>query len=451
MCQLDLTTHDPDEYTGKRVIWNGVSYVVGPHVDSGLSKIVHKLINERSGLCLHVIKIWRNKEEAHNYESLIIRPTTEFGITPETHQLFAHGGAFLIQKHLKPHEDHNSYTGSLMANAEELIRKQQFSEAINLYNRILTQNPNHTEALTSKAHTLLRLKSGSSLKPEELQAVFKAVSLAYEVEPNYLSYFRNCMRVALECGYIRYCRVWFEQARTRLILTSQDYKLGILAFLESGNPERAKELLELCNQQTKRTPKGLVTTVEEAMKQKRTATELVSRTRRGEDSGDGSDSVLLSILEKASEIYSKDIQTQMNLVFTLSRCGRFEDASGILYKLINVVPTALLKTCFANLGFCEFHCHNVVQASRLFDNVAKLLMVEKRPEAQTDPWDLPRVGVWVTGDGFVLQEPPISAVMILDKMLRECRRQEISVPEEIEELYAEYKRAAMEYERANAE
>ena len=56
---LDLNCHDPEEYEGKVVVLNGCEYTVGEHLGTGAASIVHKLINRKSTLCLHVLKIVR--------------------------------------------------------------------------------------------------------------------------------------------------------------------------------------------------------------------------------------------------------------------------------------------------------------------------------------------------------------------------------------------------------
>ena len=57
---LDLTRHDPEEYENKVVVWRECEYLVGPYLGSGVERITHMLINRASGLCLHVLKVWRH-------------------------------------------------------------------------------------------------------------------------------------------------------------------------------------------------------------------------------------------------------------------------------------------------------------------------------------------------------------------------------------------------------
>jgi len=56
---IDLTRHDPEEWEGKTLVLNGCEYLIGQYLGAGADRIVHLLTNRRSGLTLHVLKVWR--------------------------------------------------------------------------------------------------------------------------------------------------------------------------------------------------------------------------------------------------------------------------------------------------------------------------------------------------------------------------------------------------------
>ena len=60
---LDLSNQTPVNYEGKNIEVNGCQYTIGPHVKTGSRYIIHRLINDESGLCQHVIKIVSAGEE----------------------------------------------------------------------------------------------------------------------------------------------------------------------------------------------------------------------------------------------------------------------------------------------------------------------------------------------------------------------------------------------------
>src|SRR5437763_1372767 len=63
---LSLAVHDPEEYEGKLLVHQRCEYLVGAHLGTGAERIAHKLINRASGLCLHVLKVWRKAEMGYN-------------------------------------------------------------------------------------------------------------------------------------------------------------------------------------------------------------------------------------------------------------------------------------------------------------------------------------------------------------------------------------------------
>jgi hypothetical protein len=56
MEQLDLRCHTPEEFAGKSVTIGGRNYTIGPKF-GGDEGYAHFLINELSGLCLHIVQI----------------------------------------------------------------------------------------------------------------------------------------------------------------------------------------------------------------------------------------------------------------------------------------------------------------------------------------------------------------------------------------------------------
>src|SRR6516164_3577603 len=79
---LDLARHNPKEYEGKLVAWRGCEYIVGVYVGSVAERIVHKLINRASGLCLHVLEIGRRADLG--YVSSRVQAVLALRRTPES-------------------------------------------------------------------------------------------------------------------------------------------------------------------------------------------------------------------------------------------------------------------------------------------------------------------------------------------------------------------------------
>ena len=54
---LDLARHQPAEFAGKIITVQGREYVLGACVRTSNQGYSHRLVNRKSGLCLHIIQI----------------------------------------------------------------------------------------------------------------------------------------------------------------------------------------------------------------------------------------------------------------------------------------------------------------------------------------------------------------------------------------------------------
>jgi hypothetical protein len=95
MDALDLTKHDPEEYEGKLIVCNGREYLVGEYLGTGAERIVHKLINCKSKLCFHVVKVVRQQRPKGIYNRIIasLRSNSQLArVIPITIELEISGG-----------------------------------------------------------------------------------------------------------------------------------------------------------------------------------------------------------------------------------------------------------------------------------------------------------------------------------------------------------------------
>jgi len=435
---LDLGKHEPEDYEGKHIDCNHVSYRIGPFLASGRSKIVHKLINVRSGLSLHLIKVWRSIVEARafDHKGIVVKAVLA-DLAPPSQQIFAYGGAFDFEEYLGSYENWDgSSAATLLNDTDALVRAESHASAIAKFDQILESNPNHTIALTGKGHALLQLK--------EFSGAFGSVMRADEIEPNKLTYYRNAVRLGSALGFLRYVRVRFER-QLRLMLTTGDYELAISAYLDSGLPEKAKELLaSLGTMATRSVFEPLRLRTERDLERKSESLAFIETALKAEKSRQQSDESLLPILKKGLQIYAKDIPTRVNLAILLFRTGNLDEAQRILERLIHIVPESLFGTCSAHLAFCEANRGDVVRALDLLDTTATFALNTEKGNGRMDPWDLPRIGKWVTKDGFVLQESPASTIAIIEGLIQECLKRNVPVPHSVQELYQSYLECAEE-------
>ena len=219
---LDLTNHDPESYEGKLIIVNGCEYEVGEHLGTGAERIVHRLINRKSKLCLHVLKIQRYPRPA-GWQSSEVRAklaairSEEFDfakIIPISIEIQLPGGTGELQVAALPYENLESPTAVLMEEGDKIrehptleetyriklydrdstvhikryfcqngmlpkIRHSgEFQQAISIYNRVLEINPYHTAALMNLA--------AAQKETQDLMGAWESTNKAIEIEPNYL-------------------------------------------------------------------------------------------------------------------------------------------------------------------------------------------------------------------------------------------------------------------------
>jgi tetratricopeptide (TPR) repeat protein len=229
------------------------------------------------------------------------------------------------------------------------------------------------------------------------------------------------------------------------MLTSGDYELATSAYLDSGLSEKAQELLaSLGTMATRSVFEPLRLRTEHDLERKSESLAFIETALKATKSRPQSDESLLPILKKGLQIYARDVPTQMNLAILLFRTGNLEEAQQILERLIHIVPESLFGTCSAHLAFCEAKRGDVVRALDLLGTTATFALNTEKGDGRMDPWDLPRIGKWVTRDAFVLQESPASTIAIIEGLIQECLKRNLPVPHSVQELYQSYLECAKE-------
>jgi tetratricopeptide (TPR) repeat protein len=458
---LDLTRDDPDDFEGKLVSWNGVSYQIGPYLGVGAQKIVYKLMNKGSGLYMHVIKFWRVPHEAElgtkntvALEGMLSRgfAQTEFkGVIPNSQVVSGHGGTFQIQDYSGAFEDKANETFRLWEKANGLLKASQFEEAAALYAKVLQINPYHTAALTNLAYAQEQLGN--------IEQSFDLVSKVIHIEPNYFPYQQSYMQIAGNLGYLRVGLEHFEYIKSRF---PYQYSLDVFAinlYLMSGNPEKAKVLLE----QTLIDPSGrhirkkllkksvleeserakLQKEIKAAISAKQQARRIMARAQKIAQSEALED--VLEHMEKAYSIYDKDPYVVMNLAFALSRAKEFDRAGKLLISVSAIVPASLMKVCYANTAFYEIQASRLEGGIALLEATASLLLLENPDQNAIDFYTLPGIAGWIgeeANDEYFLVERPIdSAYELINSAIKQYSKK---IPPSVERLAGWYRKAASE-------
>jgi hypothetical protein len=199
---LDLGRHAPEEYEGKIVRWDDYEYWIGRHLADGNEMIVHHLLNSRTGLALHVIKIWRDPKRllermkaghwAHLRE-LILKELAACTVFQEKH-----GGLYDIQELLATARDEKTYFDSTSVVKEieeaEFLSRTDGEKALKLYRVALEKCPLHTRALQESAEMHWKLE----LRAEALRLIRR--SLATEKHDRIV--WRVYTKMHFEAGHI---------------------------------------------------------------------------------------------------------------------------------------------------------------------------------------------------------------------------------------------------------
>lgn len=184
-----MREHDPEEYEGKGTTIRGCLYRIGPQLGAGYSKFVHVLCNVRSGLHLHVLAIYRDADSGRRElgRELAVKALDDLmegqGVVSSLMEVDLPGGVAYVQDYIGPYEPAPSQD---LISAERLMVAGEWSEAVDMFSRVLETQPDHTVALFNCASVL------NSMGRPELAADLMARVIA--IEPNYRVYLHDYMK-----------------------------------------------------------------------------------------------------------------------------------------------------------------------------------------------------------------------------------------------------------------
>jgi tetratricopeptide (TPR) repeat protein len=208
---LDLAKQDPEEFEGKIVVYSGCEYRVGAYLGTGAEKIVHKLVNLKSGLTFLVIKIFRaglSDERLADLLDIMDKLTSDRElariITPSAY-VHAHGGVLEIQPYLGSDFDPDPNVMQLLHRARTQQDSGDVRGAESIYKQVLAINPWHTFALTNLA--------GVQQMQGDVAAPYSSMSKVLATEPNLLLYQVLFVKACAAAGAVRDGLEQFERTR----------------------------------------------------------------------------------------------------------------------------------------------------------------------------------------------------------------------------------------------
>ena len=444
---LDLRRHAPSEYAGKVVTVNGCTYKIGPHIATGSKYIVHPLINQRSGLNLHVIKVRKTffaDPNAARAESL----ATAEGMAGLRHHLLlsydpkpcipfvivveGHSGTFEVHESVDQRFHAASFPANDMGLAKACIETGDAAEERAACEEVLARESCHTLALNNLAFALGRLG--------DAHRAYDALKRAVEIEPNYPMYLANRANMAMHAGYPWLATQHFIELQQRFPGLHDYDERGIEIFLHQGRPDLALQLVERAPVDDARREEldGRVTSAVEA---KADAVRLMQKAEHHLVREKNAAKCLESMAGAYSR-YPNDFAIAMNYAFALRRVGDFARAVELL--LAQVWKGGLLY-CTANAAFCCIELADWQRAMFLLEGTQRVLF---RNGKAPSPFDLPGVTEWYAEAG-IREEQPLSASRLIDRAMANCSDRRLVTPE-IEALARSYRDAVGVYARKTA-
>lgn len=203
---LDTSIHLPEEYAGKSIIFNKTEYIIGKFVSQGASKIVHKLINKKSNICSHVIKIHREISDKYLLYNELIGHALSRHMKVASMQIFlADNGdkTYHIQELVTFNRENDSV---ILKKGKSAFKSKKYKLARSLFQELLNiENPYNTEALLG-----IFLCSIIENESEEYRDILEKI---IEIEPNSSYYYEFLYLFLLKWKRYDEAKLLFEKSK----------------------------------------------------------------------------------------------------------------------------------------------------------------------------------------------------------------------------------------------
>ncbi len=407
---LNLQTHAPEEYAGKAVDFGGASYVVGPLLGGRSKYFVHALVNARSGLALHVIKVRRDhgadpaaarvaSHETARAMALIRDRFRRDGsqiVIPFAFAVDGAGGTFEVHDNVDALGDPAlPATVALLASRQKAGAGDTAGAIVDL-RALLDQAPAHTVAWNDLGVRLLSAGDAA--------AAYDAVTHAVLIEPNLGLYRFNQALFAARAGYPTVAASRFLMLHERFPALHDHDEIGLELLLEDGRPEAAAQLTEHLPDARR---DEISATVHAAIASRAEARRLASLGRPNPGGPDAA--TRLAYLAAAELASSNDWEIRLNHALTLMAVGQWTAAADALLRDLKRGPAFFLGYRLANAAYCHIQREDWAAALPLLHGLHAHLT---RNGAPPNPFDLPSVATWWDGVGVTEERPEAAAELL---------------------------------------
>lgn len=447
MEQLDLKRHTPDEFAGKTLSVSARNYTIGPKFD-GDEAHAHFLINDASGLCLHVIQIGKEymtnpsaalaASRERERETAALRTNMQRNgqqITlPFISVIEANGGSFTLHETTWGAFGHSEDSPGREAIDLAVSQSEAGDQrsAITVLTALLQDHPNHSVALG--------LLAGVYCDFNEQASAEQAFARSIEIEPNYAKCRGQQIIVALRGSSRRRPLDLFQELKARYPLLDDYDGVGISAHLICGEPQQALQLLQK-NTLPSQDAEQLLAQINYALEAK----QQLAKLGEGVAKGLISETDLLEYLADLYKAYPPDPLIQANLGCALYRSGQYRRACELLIRAGGGIADDLSMCCAVNLAFAFIGVAAWEPALEILADVMSSVS-ETAKCAVMNPLDVPGLVDWFA-ESTVLRSRRNSTYQTLAAALAACPDQRL-VTAPVRQLAELYRCAAASEEPA---
>jgi N-acetylneuraminic acid mutarotase/tetratricopeptide (TPR) repeat protein len=443
MEQLDLTRHTPDEFAGKSVTITGRDYTIGPRFKKSTEGYAHFLVNDLSGLCVHLVQIRpeyqsnpaaalaASREKARETAALrtdMLRKGEALTI-PLMSVIEGNGGSF---------ELHETLWGQFGHKKEDSLEREAFDLAVSLseagskhaaangLKALLERHPNHALALALLAGVVSELND----QPSARQMFARAI----EIEPNYAKLRGQQIVIAFNATRRREALELFQELKARYPLLDDYDGFGIHAYLVCGEPRLALDLLQQ-NTLPKQDAEQLLVLITNAHEVKQQMEKLGDAVEKSQIN----EADLCELLGELHKVYPSDPMIQANLGSALYRAGQYQRAAELLLAAGGGIADGLTPYCGVNLAFALLKISAWEPAMEMLTDLMNEVSSKAARGAAVSPSEVPGLGHWFAEKG-VLKSKQLSSYQILAAAMTACPNPAL-IPRQVRQLAEIYRQA----------
>jgi tetratricopeptide (TPR) repeat protein len=354
--------------------------VIGRFVGEGGERIVHELVNARSRLSLHVIKVLKDQESAPAPSRRLLesyRRLRDAGVpvVEDPELVHAHGGWFELDEAATLESDPHH---ALIEQVRRAYDSGDPGSAEGTSRQLLALAPDHTEALHYLALALAQRG--------DLAGAITVGRKILSVEPNIRPYRFNLMEWAAGLGLFESFGTMLAELKNKWPGERRADALAAEVALARGRPEQAQDLYLVESSDLRRRVTA------EAAAATRAETSLA---RAAWALAAGRPDEVLRHCAAAYAEYPKSPVVAVNYGLALLRSHDWQHGYEALSSVVSAAPPLFKSDALAAIAVCLAHLGDYARAAALLEHAAATMA---SPDGSIADADLPTVPVWVTYD-----------------------------------------------------